>query len=285
MKEILSNVIDSLPPLPETVTKLQSYMAAAGGEVKMQKVVDILSKDPLITAELLRLANSPFYGFSREITTIQQVVSLLGVTNIKNVVIASSIRNKMQVDVSPYGLDTKAFLAQCSAESNFITDWLNEEDKALAQLLVPCSMLMRLGMILIANILISSHKDTEFLTALKANNFKNISLLEDEFCGVDSLSFLAFLFDHWKFDETLIQTIAYISAPHAATDEVKRNVYALAIANQVFDPYDGGSVYRMSVVKGLFKEASDRDVHYNYENFVKRIPNSARTNLEQLTEI
>ena len=263
MKEILSNVIDSLPPLPETVTKLQSYMAAAGGEVRMQKVVDILSKDPLITAELLRLANSPFYGFSREITTIQQVVSLLGVTNIKNAVIASSIKNKLQVDVSPYGLDTKAFLAQCSAESNF----------------------MRLGMILIANILISNHKDTEFLAALKANNFKNISLLEDEFCGVDSLSFLGFLFDHWKFDETLIQTIAYIPAPHAATDEVKRNVYALAIANQVFDPYDGGSVYRMSVVKGLFKEANDRDVHYNYDNFVKRIPNSARTNLEQLIEI
>ena len=41
----------------------------------------------------------------------------------------------------------------------------------------------------------------------------------------------------------------------------------------------------MSVVKGLFKEANDRDVHYNYDNFVKRIPNSARTNLEQLIEI
>lgn len=281
MTDILSNAIDRLPPLPETVASFQSYVDSAGSDIQMQEVVNILSKDPLITAELLRLANSPFYGFSREITTIQQVISLLGIKNIKNAVIANSIKGKITIDVSPYGLDTQAFLANCNAEVNFITEWLTEEDKSLAQLLVPCSMLMRLGMILLANALIHNGKDAEFLAAIKENNFQNISMFENEFCGIDSISFLSYLFDYWKFDEVLIETIAYIPAPHAATDDVKRNVYALAIANQIFDPYDGGSPYRMSLVNALFKEASERGIHYSYDNFISKIPDSAKENLNQ----
>ncbi len=285
MNEILSKTIDSLPPLPETVSALQSYINQAGSEVKMQGVVDIISKDPLITGELLRLANSPYYGFSREIATIQQVVSLLGINNIKNAVIASSIKNKMHVDMSPYGLNTQHFLSNTNAEVNFITDWLIQEDKQLAQFLVPCSMLMRLGMILLANALIEEKKDKDFLKALEMNNFKNVSLIENDFCGVDSLSFLGYLFDHWKFDEALIQTIAYVPNPHAATENIQKNVYALAIANRVFDPYTGGEPYNMSVVKALFKEAKEKGIIYNYDNFVAKLPTKAYNNLNVDVEV
>ena len=103
--EVLLKTIDNLPPLSATVAKLRDYIDSAGADVNMQEVVKIIQQDPLLTAELLRLANSPFYGFSREISTIQQVVSLLGINNVKNVAIANSIKSTFKVDVSPYGLD------------------------------------------------------------------------------------------------------------------------------------------------------------------------------------
>ena len=83
MNELLLKVIDNLPPLPETVMKLQQYVDSAGSDVQIDGVVDIISKDPLLTGDLLRLANSPYYGFSREISTLNQVVSLLGINNEK----------------------------------------------------------------------------------------------------------------------------------------------------------------------------------------------------------
>lgn len=83
MNELLLKTIDNLPPLPETIMKLQQYIDSSGSSVQVQGVVDIISKDPLLTGDLLRLANSPYYGFSREISTLNQVVSLLGINNVK----------------------------------------------------------------------------------------------------------------------------------------------------------------------------------------------------------
>lgn len=97
MNELLVQSIDTLPPLPKTVCDLQAYIDSAGANVEIDKVAQIISGDPLVTAKLLQLANSPFYGFSREITTIQQVINLLGVGNIRNIVIADSIKRTLRL--------------------------------------------------------------------------------------------------------------------------------------------------------------------------------------------
>lgn len=279
MNELLLKTIDNLPPLPETVMKLQQYADSSGSEVQVQGVVDIISKDPLLTGDLLRLANSPYYGFSREISTLNQVVSLLGISNVKNVAIANSLRGSFKIDVSPYGLDTQEFLGNCSREADFISDWFSQTDKKLAQVLVPCAMLLRLGMMLFANTLIQSGKDKEFLAQLKESDFADIGAVETEFYGLDHLTFLGFLFDHWKFDEILIQSTAYITMPHAASDEVKKNAYALAIVNKVFEPYNGGKPYNMEDAIALIKEAKTQNIVFNMDRFFEILPTDAKLNI------
>ncbi|RDU58950.1 cheVAW transcriptional regulator CheP [Helicobacter marmotae] len=272
MNELLLKTIDNLPPLPETVMKLQQYVDTSGSEVQIQGVVDIISKDPLLTGELLRLANSPYYGFSREISTLNQVVSLLGISNIKNVVIANSLRGGFKVDVSPYGLNTQEFLGNCSREADFISEWFSQSDKKLAQVLVPCAMLLRLGMMLFANTLIQSGRDKEFLAALKAINFSDVGSVETEFYGLDHLTFLGYLFDHWKFDEVLIESTAYITMPHAASDDVKKNAYALAVTTKLFDPYQGGSEYNVEDAIALIKEADTQGIKLGLQRFLEILP-------------
>lgn len=280
MHELLNKTIENLPPLPETVMKLRDYIDKTGSEVQIQEVVNIISKDPLLTADLLRLANSPYYGFSREISTINQVVALLGVGNIKNIAIANSLKGSLHINVSPYGLDTATFLRNCTEEVNFITDWLGEEDKKLSQQIVPCVMLLRLGMILFSSMLIQNNKDKEFLALIKQNNFQNIAFVENEFFGTDHLSFSGFLFNHWKFDEDLIESLAYITAPHASSEHVKKNAYALAVANRIFEPYQGSSPYNVHEAVALIKEAATQGIKFNLENFKSKLPPQAKTNLE-----
>lgn len=279
MNELLSKTIENLPPLPETVVKLRNYIDKSGSDVRVQEVVNIISQDPFLTADLLRLANSPYYGFSREISTINQVVALLGVTNIKNIAIANSLKGKLTINVAPYGLDTQTFLRKSSEEANFVTEWLGDEDKKLAQELVPCVMLLRLGMILFSSMLIQQKKDKEFLELIKQNNYQNISFVENEFFGTDHLSFSGFLFNHWKFDEDLIESLAYITAPHAASDHVKKNSYALAIANRIFEPYQGGSPYNVHEAVALIQEAASQGIRFDLENFKSKLPYEAKINL------
>ncbi|EOB2839590.1 cheVAW transcriptional regulator CheP [Campylobacter jejuni] len=279
MNELLLKSVEVLPPLPDTVSKLRKYVSEANSNIETMKVAEIISSDPLMTAKLLQLANSPYYGFTREITTINQVITLLGVGNIINIVMADSIRDNFKIDVSPYGLNTQNFLKTCNEEATFITNWLNDEDKKLSHLLVPCAMLLRLGIVIFSNFLIQNHKDKDFLAFLNKN--ENLALAENEFLGVDHISFLGFLLHRWNFDDVLIESICFVRTPHAAREEVKKSAYALAITDHLFAPHDGSSPFNAKAAVALLKEAKTQGINFDLNNLLSKLPSKAKENLNE----
>ncbi|HEF1219433.1 TPA: cheVAW transcriptional regulator CheP [Campylobacter jejuni] len=281
MNELLLKSVEVLPPLPvpDTVSKLRKYVSEANSNIETMKVAEIISSDPLMTAKLLQLANSPYYGFTREITTINQVITLLGVGNIINIVMADSIRDNFKIDVSPYGLNTQNFLKTCNEEATFIANWLNDEDKKLSHLLVPCAMLLRLGIVIFSNFLIQNHKDKDFLAFLNKN--ENLALAENEFLGVDHISFLGFLLHRWNFDDVLIESICFVRTPHAAREKVKKSAYALAITDHLFAPHDGFSPFNAKAAVALLKEAKTQGINFDLNNLLSKLPNKAKENLNK----
>ncbi|OEW83675.1 HDOD domain-containing protein [Campylobacter jejuni] len=279
MNELLLKSVEVLPPLPDTVSKLRKYVSEANSNIETMKVAEIISSDPLMTAKLLQLANSPYYGFTREITTINQVITLLGIGNIINIVTADSIRDSFKIDVSPYGLNTQNFLKTCNEEATFIANWLNDEDKKLSHLLVPCAMLLRLGIVIFSNFLIQNHKDKDFLAFLNKN--ENLALAENEFLGVDHISFLGFLLHRWNFDDVLIESICFVRTPHAAREKVKKSAYALAITDHLFAPYDGSSPFNAKAAVALLKEAKTQGINFDLNNLLSKLPNKAKENLNK----
>ncbi|EAK5057232.1 HDOD domain-containing protein [Campylobacter jejuni] len=279
MNELLLKSVEVLPPLPDAVSKLRKYVSEANSNIETMKVAEIISSDPLMTAKLLQLANSPYYGFTREITTINQVITLLGVGNIINIVTADSIRDNFKIDVSPYGLNTQNFLKTCNEEATFITNWLNDEDKKLSHLLVPCAMLLRLGIVIFSNFLIQNHKDKDFLAFLNKN--ENLALAENEFLGVDHISFLGFLLHRWNFDDVLIESICFVRTPHAAREEVKKSAYALAITDHLFAPHDGSSPFNAKAAVALLEEAKTQGINFDLNNLLSKLPSKAKENLNK----
>ncbi|HDZ4962778.1 TPA: cheVAW transcriptional regulator CheP [Campylobacter jejuni] len=279
MNELLLKSVEVLPPLPDTVSKLRKYVSEANSNIETMKVAEIISNDPLMTAKLLQLANSPYYGFTREITTINQVITLLGVGNIINIVTADSIRDNFKIDVSPYGLNTQNFLKTCNEEATFITNWLNDEDKKLSHLLVPCAMLLRLGIVIFSNFLIQNHKDKDFLAFLNKN--ENLALVENEFLGVDHISFLGFLLHRWNFDDVLIESICFVRTPHAAREEVKKSAYALAITDHLFAPHDGSSPFNAKAAVALLEEAKTQGINFDLNNLLSKLPSKAKEKLNK----
>ncbi len=279
MNELLLKSVEVLPPLPDTVSKLRKYVSEANSNIETMKVAEIISSDPLMTAKLLQLANSPYYGFTREITTINQVITLLGVGNIINIVMADSIRDNFKIDVSPYGLNTQNFLKTCNDEATFIANWLNDEDKKLSHLLVPCAMLLRLGIVIFSNFLIQNHKDKDFLAFLNKN--ENLALAENEFLGVDHISFLGFLLHRWNFDDVLIESICFVRTPHAAREKVKKSAYALAITDHLFAPHDGSSPFNAKAAVALLREAKTQGINFDLNNLLSKLPNKAKENLNK----
>ncbi len=56
--------IDSLPPLPESVLKIESLFMSE--EPKIDDIVAIITEDPSLTTDILAKVNAPYYGFSKK---------------------------------------------------------------------------------------------------------------------------------------------------------------------------------------------------------------------------
>jgi len=87
-QNILSG-LDRLPTLPGIAQKILE--AVQNEKTSLQELAEILSHDPPLSAEVLKLINSAFYGLRRRVTTVHHAVNLLGVTTVKNLALSFSL--------------------------------------------------------------------------------------------------------------------------------------------------------------------------------------------------
>lgn len=79
----------SLAPLPVAVSKLNEL--ADNPDTTIEQIDAIVTLDPVLTAQILKVANSAFYGFSKQINTIRQALIILGFRTLRNIAIGSSL--------------------------------------------------------------------------------------------------------------------------------------------------------------------------------------------------
>lgn len=89
----MAELVDALPttlgshaPIVKDIeTALQSPQCSLG------TIAGAIEKDPDLTARLLRLANSGFYGFSHRLATVTEALSLIGIQQVQDLIVSSSI--------------------------------------------------------------------------------------------------------------------------------------------------------------------------------------------------
>jgi len=78
------------PVIEEIEQALQS------AQCNLSSIGDAIQKDPDLTARLLRLANSPYFGFAARLSTVAEAVSLLGIQQVQDLIIASSVLDRFK---------------------------------------------------------------------------------------------------------------------------------------------------------------------------------------------
>lgn len=90
----LKNIKPSdLPAPPQTA--LQIMQACGRKRVNTEELSRLTSNDPLLTAELLRVANSALFSHGREINTIQRAIQFLGQQTLRNLALCLAIRDAL----------------------------------------------------------------------------------------------------------------------------------------------------------------------------------------------
>ncbi len=95
-----------LPVLPATTQKVLGIMADP--DVSIEKIKRLISTDPALTAKILKVANSAFYGSYRNIQNLSQAILRLGLNAVRNMVVATSMKNVYK----RYGLAEKLLWEQ-----------------------------------------------------------------------------------------------------------------------------------------------------------------------------
>ena len=91
---------DTIPSLPTIAQEILSI--ANDDTLSMNKIIEKIKMDQGLTAAILRLINSPFYGLSTEITSIERAAVLLGLKTISKLTFAVSSKQFYMKNFSLY---------------------------------------------------------------------------------------------------------------------------------------------------------------------------------------
>lgn len=89
IKKVTQRIL-GLPPLPTLVAKLIEMVDDP--RTNASNLARLISTDQVLTARVLRLANSAFYGFSRRIATVNLAIVVLGFETIKDLCVSVALQ-------------------------------------------------------------------------------------------------------------------------------------------------------------------------------------------------
>ncbi len=90
LREKVQNIIQ-LPALPTIALEVASLID--NPKTSVAKLTNVISTDQVLTAKVLKIANSPFYGFQRKISTLDFAIMVLGFDSLKEILLSISLIN------------------------------------------------------------------------------------------------------------------------------------------------------------------------------------------------
>jgi HD-like signal output (HDOD) protein len=111
LKLVLSK-LGSLPALPETYHRLSTL--TENPDVSLDEVASVVEKDPAITANVLRIMNSAYFGLPRRVSSVRETVKYLGIQPLKNIVLTVEVFEGLATGKTARALQFEALSRACA---------------------------------------------------------------------------------------------------------------------------------------------------------------------------
>ena len=210
--------VENLITLPDIYLAVKDIVEDP--DANMHQLADIISFDPAMTAKLLRIANSPYYGQVSTIDTINRAVSLLGTKTVHDLVLAISVSHTFRsitginYDVTTFWQNSimRAVIAKCCAEKLGIPE---------PERLFTLGLLSDIGHMAMAicnpNLMrqvFSQHQKTSY----------PLHLYERSTYGFDSGELGADLLEKWAIPQSIVTGIRYQNCPELADNYMQEAI-------------------------------------------------------------
>jgi putative nucleotidyltransferase with HDIG domain len=201
----LSDAVENMPAFPKSVQRILELSRDINCPPK--ELVSVIEKDPVMTMKLLRILNSAYYSFPKQITSVNQSIVFLGLNTIKNMALSFAVigalpqQNAAGFDMQRYLMHSllSASLARVLCQK-FNKDGTDAGDCNLAGLLHD-----------FGKIVFAQNMPADFRKALSysAENSVPLHVAEQHIIGVDHSVVGAMLVERWQFPKNLCDAIRH----------------------------------------------------------------------------
>lgn len=207
LEHILKRV-QALPPLPTSA--LRVIALTKNPQTTVKELEAVISKDPSLTADILRQANSAYYGYARRISTLQEAIVMLGFQVTQGLAMASAVapllkNNLIGYEIEQEGLWKHSLLTAMTAKRLCQRQKLPYGDVAFT-----AGLLHDIGKLIIS---IYVQEVGSFLVEKVQEVKLSYVELEEKVIGYNHATVGGFLARTWFLPEDLVSAISYHHTP------------------------------------------------------------------------
>jgi len=221
--------LGTLPALPETYARLVAALQDENSTLK--ELGDIVSRDVAMTATILRLVNSAFFGLPTRISSIHHAVNLLGGQTLRVLVLSThlftSLKGADKPDFSVRLLWEHSFRAACFAKAIADKEGVPQntrDDSFIA------GMLHDMGKLVLAMNLREEYNAV--LETVRAEN-RPLHEVEQRLMGATHAEVGAYLMGLWGFNNPSMAAVCWHHAPEKQRFETFTPMLAVHVANSL----------------------------------------------------
>ena len=209
----LISSVDHFPPLPAVAGRVLEL--TADPESSSRELMEVVNVDQSLTVMILKMANSPFFGLSRNVDSLRQAMTLLGYKEIRNMVLARAVFDSFKHVGQSNGFEIQQFWRHsfvCGLGARIIgteLGWLGH-DFFVAGLIHD-----------IGKLVMHMTFPSEFSKAIEiAGPVKKMAFeAEKSIFGVTHDEVGVMLLKRWLFPESLIAAVGYHHRPRETKKE------------------------------------------------------------------
>ena len=193
----------NLISLPDVYWRLKEILSTR--DYAMQDVAQVIVYDPGLTARMLRIVNSAYFGFAAKIETVEHAVSILGVNQIHDLVLTTSIADALG-DYQCEHLDVKQFWLGSVYRAIAARSLANHCNVVDSERLFVAGLLCGIGhLIMYQSVPVLAQRAQR--EAEQAS--KPLHLAEQDVIGFDHARVAAALMQNWKLPDSLVALIRH----------------------------------------------------------------------------
>ena len=228
MEEIIA-AVDEMPPFPQVVQRAMQELADPAYEVS--GLVDILKVDQAVTANILKLCNSAYFGLPRKVSSLKEAVVYLGADQLRQLLVsgaASKIYEKPNEGYAVFADELWRHALATAVMAQVLRRHLRL--KLDDNMVFTAALLHDVGKVVLSAFVIDKYRAIESLVEGGGCSFQEA---EKEVLGFDHAEIGGKIAEKWEFPPEIIAAIAFHHEPSRASKELRLLTEVVALANNL----------------------------------------------------